>query len=87
MQNSHTPDGKPRSQVSQDSCSLGASRQGFEMIREEMWQDMLAITKVLVAYGCLSSEYSLEVDEFVLDSRNPRRGRNALGSVAIAAAE
>jgi hypothetical protein len=43
------------------------------MIREDMWQDMLAITKVLVAYGCLSSESSLEVDEFVLDSRTPKK--------------
>ena len=37
-----------------------------DMIREDTWQDMLALTKVLVAYGCLSTDASIEDDESAL---------------------
>jgi hypothetical protein len=39
-----------------------------EFIRQDTWQDMLALTKVLVAYGCLSTEASLEDDASTLES-------------------
>ena len=41
-----------------------------EINREDTWQDMMALTKVLAAYGCLSSESCLVVDdESVLESQ------------------
>jgi superfamily II RNA helicase len=52
-----------------ETAALLEQADRVEMIREDTWQDMLALTKVLVAYGCLSSESSLEVDESVLESQ------------------
>ena len=55
-----------------DSAALLEQADKAELIREDTWQDMLALTKVLVAYGCLSMDASLEDDEAVLESETYR---------------
>jgi len=49
-----------------DSEALLEQADKADMIRDDTWQDMLALTKVLVAYGCLSTDASIEDDEAAL---------------------
>ena len=49
-----------------DSAALLEQADKAEMIRDDTWQDMLALTKVLVAYGCLSTDVSIDEDEAAL---------------------
>jgi superfamily II RNA helicase len=46
-----------------DSAALLEQVDKADTIRDDTWQDMLALTKVLVAYGCLSTDASIEDDE------------------------
>jgi superfamily II RNA helicase len=52
-----------------ETAALLEQADRVEMMREDTWHDMLALTKVLVAYGCLSTEVSLEDDGSALESQ------------------
>lgn len=51
-----------------EAAALLKQSDRVELIREDTWQDMLALVKVLVAYGCLSTKASLEDDDSTLES-------------------
>ena len=49
-----------------DSDALLEQVDKADLIREDSWQDLLALTKTLVAYGCLSTDASIHDDEAAL---------------------
>lgn len=49
-----------------DSDALLEQVDKADSFREDSWQDMLALTKTLVAYGCLSTDASIDDDEAAL---------------------